>query len=147
GIATASEAAVIGVVGALILSALSRELTWATFLDGILAATLSSAMIVLILIAAKFLSVALGFTGIPLALASLVKSLDLSQYSLLLALGIIFVILGCFLDGISIVMLTAAVVLPMVKAAGIDLIWFGVFLVILVEISAITPPVGFNLFV
>ncbi|TVR09309.1 MAG: TRAP transporter large permease subunit [Salinarimonadaceae bacterium] len=147
GLATASEAAVIGVAGSLVLSAAFGSLNWTSFKEGVISATLVSAMIVLILVAAKFLSVAMGFTGIPRGLASLIAYLELSHYTLLLILALVFIILGCFLDGISIVVLTAAVVLPLVQTAGIDLIWFGIFTVIIVEISALTPPIGFNLFV
>ena len=96
---------------------------------------------------AAFLSVAMGFTGIPRTLAAWVGSFDLSQAALLLALTVLFIVLGCFLDGISIVVLTASVIMPMVQTAGIDLIWFGVYLVVVIEMSQITPPVGINLFI
>lgn len=147
GLATATEAAVLGVVGALALSALSGTLTWANFRDGLASATMTSCMIVLILAMAKFLSITMGFTGIPRELAAWIDAQEFSRYALLAMLAVIFIILGCFLDGISIIVLTAAIILPMIQAAGIDLIWFGIFAVIIVELSAITPPVGFNLFV
>ena len=147
GFATASEAAAIGVVGALILSALSGTLTRASFQEGVVNATMTSCMVVLILAMAKFLSISMGFTGIPREMAVWIEDQNLSQYALLAMLAVVFIILGCFLDGISIVVLTAAIILPMIEAAGIDLIWFGIFCVIIVELSAITPPVGFNLFV
>jgi len=147
GIATATEAAVLGVVGALVLSGLTGALTWANFTQSLMGATRTSCMIALILAAAAFLSVAMGFTGIPRNLAAWIGQMQLSPLMLLVALTALFVLLGCFLDGISIVVLTAAVLMPMVQAAGIDPIWFGIYLVLVVEMSQITPPVGLNLFV
>jgi len=147
GIATPTEAAAVGVLGALLLSALSGTLTWASFTESVAGATKTTCMITLILAGAAFLSVSMGFTGIPRTLATWVGSFELSQFQLLLALTVLFVIMGCFLDGISIVVLTASVIMPMVQAAGIDLIWFGIYLVIVIEMSQITPPVGINLFI
>ncbi|UOM36480.1 TRAP transporter large permease [Acuticoccus sp. I52.16.1] len=147
GYATPTEAATVGVIGALILAAFSRSLTPATFMDTLLGAVRTSCMITFILVTAAFLSMAMGFTGIPRQLAGWVDSLQLSPYALLFVLGVFYIILGCFLDGVSMLVLTATVVLPMVKAAGIDLLWFGIFCVIVVEAAQITPPVGFNLFV
>ena len=145
GIASPTDAAAVGVLLSLGLS--SNSLTWETFVDGVLGATKTSCMIAFILAGAAFLTVAMGFTGIPRELAEWIGGMDLSPYMLLMALTAFFVVLGCFLDGISVVVLTTAVILPMVKAAGLDLIWFGIYLVIVVEMSQITPPVGFNLFV
>ena len=147
GWATATEAACLGVVGALALSALSRSLTWATFRDALMGATRTSCMIGFILAGAAFLSTAMGFTGIPRGLAEWIRDMALSPYALIAALTLFFIVLGCFLDGISVVVLTVAVILPMVEAAGIDLLWFGIYVVLVVEMSQITPPVGFNLFV
>lgn len=147
GIATPTEAAAVGVLGALVLSAVSGTLTWGSFTDSVAGATRTTCMITLILAAAAFLSVAMGFTGIPRSLAGWVGSFELSQFELLLALTLLFVVMGCFLDGISIVVLTASVIMPMVQAAGIDLIWFGIYLVVVIEMSQITPPVGINLFI
>jgi TRAP-type C4-dicarboxylate transport system permease large subunit len=110
-------------------------------------ATSTSAMIALILAGAAFLSMAMGFTGLPRALADMIGSWNLSRFELLMALLVFYIILGCFLDGISSVVLTMAVVEPMVREAGIDLIWFGIFIVVVVEMAQITPPIGFNLFV
>jgi TRAP-type C4-dicarboxylate transport system permease large subunit len=104
-------------------------------------------MIAFILTGAAFLTVAMGFTGIPRMLAIWIAALGLSPYALLGVLTIFFIILGCFLDGISVVVLTTSIVMPMVEQAGIDPFWFGIFVVIVVEMSQITPPVGFNLFV
>lgn len=147
GWATATEAAAIGVAGALILSALTGSLNRHTFSASLMGATRTSCMIIFIYAGAAFLSVAMGYTGIPRALAMLIQEMQLSPYMLLVALTLLFVILGCFLDGISVVVLTTAVILPMVQAAGIDLIWFGIYLVLVVEMSQITPPIGLNLFV
>ena len=107
----------------------------------------TSAMIALILAGAAFLKLSMGFTGLPRALADGISALELSRFQLLMALLVFYIVLGMFLDGISSVVLTMAVVEPMVRAAGIDLIWFGIFVVIVVEMAQITPPIGFNLFV
>lgn len=147
GFATATEAAAIGVVGALVLAATQGSLTLRAFLDSLLGATRTSAMIALILMGAIALTLAMGFTGLPRALAEYIESLELSRFSLLMALMLFYIVLGMFLDGISSVVLTMAIVQPMVVGAGIDMIWFGIFIVIVVEMAQITPPIGFNLFV
>jgi len=147
GVATATEAATLGVVGSLLVAFFSGSLTWSNFRESLYGATRTSCMIGFIIAAAAFLSVVMGYAGIPRALASWIGTLGLSPYGLIFALTILFLILGCFLDGISMVVLTTAVIMPMVEAAKIDLIWFGIFIVLVVEIAQITPPVGFNLFV
>ena len=147
GWATATEAAAFGVAGALFLSLVSGSLNWESFKVSLLGATRTSCMIAFILAGAAFLTVAMGYTRIPATLAQWIQSLELSPYVLLFALTIFFIVLGCFLDGISVVVLTTAIILPMVQAAGIDLLWFGIYVVLVVEMSQITPPVGFNLFV
>ncbi|WP_306030449.1 TRAP transporter large permease [Stappia sp. MMSF_3263] len=147
GLATATEAAAIGVVGALALALGQGSLTWKTFGESLMGATRTSAMVALILAGAAFLSLSMGFTGLPRALATWIGGLELSRFELLMALLVFYIIIGCFLDGISSVVLTMAVVEPMVRAAGIDLIWFGIFIVVVVEMAQITPPIGFNLFV
>lgn len=147
GYATATEAAAIGVVGALVLAAAQGSLSWATFVESLLGATRTSAMIALILMGATALTLAMGFTGLPRALAEFIDSLHLSKFALLMALMVFYIILGMFLDGISSVVLTMAIVQPMVEQAGIDLIWFGIFIVVVVEMAQVTPPIGFNLFV
>lgn len=147
GLATATEAAAFGVIGALLLAALQRSLSWETFTTSLMGATRTSAMIALILAGAAFLSLSMGFTGLPRALADFIAELNLSQFELLMALLVFYIILGCFLDGISSVVLTMAVVEPMIRQAGIDVIWFGIFVVVAVEMAQITPPIGFNLFV
>jgi len=147
GIATATEAAAFGVIGSLLLAAGQRSLTWTTFTESLMGATRTSAMIALILAGAAFLSLSMGFTGLPRGLADLIASWDLTRFELLMVLLVFYIILGCFLDGISSVVLTMAVVEPMVREAGIDLIWFGIFIVVVVEMAQITPPIGFNLFV
>ena len=147
GIATATEAAAVGVVGALILSAAQGSLNWATFRDSLLGATRLYCMIALILAGAAFLTLAMGYIGLPRHLAEFIGGLNLSPFNLMLLLIVFFIVLGCFLDGISMVVLTIAVLLPTVEAAGFDLVWFGIFIVLVVEMAQITPPVGFNLFV
>ncbi len=147
GIATATEAAAFGVVGSLVLAATQGTLDWRNFADSLMGATRTSAMIALILAGAAFLSLSMGFTGLPRALATWIGELQLSRVELLFALLVFYVILGCFLDGISAVVLTMAVIEPMIREAGIDPIWFGIFVVVAVEMAQITPPVGFNLFV
>ena len=147
GFATATEAAAVGVVGALLLSAVQGSLDWRTFRESLLGATRLYCMISLILAGAAFLTLAMGFIGLPRHLAEFVSSLNLSPFGLIVALAAFYILLGCFLDGISMVVLTMGVILPTVQAAGIDLLWFGVFIVIVVELAQITPPVGFNLFV
>ncbi len=147
GFATATEAASFGVIGSLILAAAQRSLTWSTFSESLMGATRTSAMIALILAGAAFLSLSMGFTGLPRALATFISSLELSRFQLLMALLVFYIVIGCFLDGISSVVLTIAVVEPMIRQAGIDIIWFGIFIVVVVEMAQITPPIGFNLFV
>ena len=147
GFATATEAAAFGVIGALILAALQGTLNWTSFSSSLMGATRTSAMIALILAGAAFLSLSMGFTGLPRGLANLIAGWDLSRFELLMVLLIFYIILGMFLDGISSVVLTMAVVEPMIRDAGIDLIWFGIFIVVVVEMAQITPPIGFNLFV
>ena len=147
GIATATEAASLGVVGALILSYFQKSLTLETFKSSLLGATKTSCMIAFILAGSTFLSLAMGFTGLPRNLAIWIQNMDLSPYVLIFVLMIFYIILGMFLDGISAVVLTMAIIEPMIRQAGFDMIWFGIFLVIVVEMAQITPPVGFNLFV
>ena len=147
GIATATEAASLGVVGALILSYFQKSLSLKTFKESLLGATKTSCMIAFILAGATFLSLAMGFTGLPRNLALWIEGMQLSPYVLIFVLMIFYIVLGMFLDGISAVVLTMAIIEPMIRQAGFDMIWFGVFLVIVVEMAQITPPVGFNLFV
>ena len=147
GIASPTDAAAVGVALSLLLSRHTGTLNKKTFLDGLMGATKTSCMIAFILTGAAFLTVAMGFTGIPRMLATWIATMGLSPYALLGVLTIFFIILGCFLDGISVVVLTTSIVMPMVEQAGIDPFWFGIFVVIVVEMSQITPPVGFNLFV
>jgi tripartite ATP-independent transporter DctM subunit len=147
GWSTATEAAALGVFGALLLSILTGNLSFKTFKLSLLGATRTSCMIMFIIAGAAFLSVAMGFTGIPRILAENISAMDLSPLMLIAILTLFFIVLGCFLDGISIVVLTTSIILPMVERSGIDLLWFGIYVVLVVEMSQITPPVGFNLFV
>jgi len=147
GIATATEAASLGVLGALVLSYFQKSLNFETFKSSLLGATKTSCMIAFILAGSTFLSLAMGFTGLPRNLAIWIQNMSLSPYVLIFVLMIFYIILGMFLDGISAVVLTMAIIEPMIRQAGFDMIWFGIFLVIVVEMAQITPPVGFNLFV
>jgi C4-dicarboxylate transporter, DctM subunit len=147
GLASPTEAAVVGVAGALAIAYFTGGLDRESFVASLKGSAITTCMIALILAGASFLTVAMGFTGIPRTLAAWIGEQGFSHYALLAVLLVFFIVLGCFLDGISIVVLTTSVILPMVLAAGIDPIWFGIFLVLVVEMSQITPPVGFNLFV
>ena len=147
GYATATECAAYGVAGALAIAWWGGSLTWKNFREGLMGTTRTSCMIMFILAGAAFLTKTMAFTGIPRELAEWVSAMHLSPYALIAALTVVYLVLGTALDGISMIVLTAAVVLPMIQAAGFDLVWFGVFIVLLVEIAEVTPPVGFNLFV
>lgn len=147
GFATATESAAIGVLGALVLSTSYGGFSWRVFFATIMGALKTSTMIMLILAGSSFLTIAMGFTGIPRDLAQWVGSLGLSQWQLLVILTLVFIFLGCILDGISMIVLTMAVLLPVVQAAQLDLLWFGIYLILVVEMAQITPPIGLNLFV
>lgn len=147
GVATATEASALGVFGAIVLSALQRTLTIPTLMESIMGSVRTTAMIMMILMGAGFLSLAMGFTGIPRALAEGIDKWNLSPAMLIVILTLFYIILGCFLDGLSSIVLTMAVIEPMVVNAGFDMLWFGVYVMIVVEMAQITPPIGFNLFV
>jgi C4-dicarboxylate transporter DctM subunit len=147
GVATATEAAAVGVLGSLLISAAQGSLSWQTFKESLLGGTRLYCMIALILAGAAFLTLSMGYIGLPRHLAEWIATLGLSQFQLLCVLLVFYVVLGCFLDGISMVVLTMGVILPTVQKAGIDPLWFGIFVVLVVEMAQITPPVGFNLFV
>jgi tripartite ATP-independent transporter DctM subunit len=147
GITTATEAAAVGVLGSLVLSAAQGSMSWAVFKESLMGAVRLYCMIALILAGAAFLTLSMGYIGLPRHLAEWISSLGLSPFVLILSLMAFFVVLGCFLDGISMVVLTMGVLMPTVLKAGIDPIWFGIFVVLVVEMAQITPPVGFNLFV
>ncbi|AVX04637.1 TRAP transporter large permease [Maritalea myrionectae] len=147
GIASPTDAAAVGVVLSLVLAWSSGSLSWKMFRESVMNATITSCMIAFILAGAAFLTVSMGFTGIPRNLASWIDTFNLGPWALLAALTVFFIVLGCFLDGISVVVLTTAIIMPMIESVGIDPLWFGIYLVIVVEMSQITPPVGFNLFV
>jgi tripartite ATP-independent transporter DctM subunit len=147
GWATATECAAWGVLGSLAIAWWHRALTWRSFWDSVMGATRVNCMILLILAGASYISTSMGYVGIPRELAAWVGGLNLSPYALIAALTVMYIVLGTALDGISMIVLTTVVVLPMVQQAGFDLVWFGIFLVLLVEMAEVTPPVGFNLFV
>ncbi|MFL5200391.1 MAG: TRAP transporter large permease subunit, partial [Microvirga sp.] len=147
GIATPSEGAAVGVLGALIVAWLQGGLTLQALREVAIGSVLTCSMIALIVLGASILGNAAAFLGIPGAVADFVASLGLSPFLFILALIVLYLILGCFLDGFSMIVMTLPIVLPIVKTAGFDPVWFGVFLVLVVEMAQITPPVGFNLFV
>ncbi|HRE12922.1 MAG TPA: TRAP transporter large permease subunit [Usitatibacteraceae bacterium] len=147
GIATATEAAALGVVGALAISWLQGSMSRRVFAESLMGATRLYCMIALILAGAAFLTLAMGYIGLPRHLAEFISGMGLTPFWLLAALMVFYIVLGCFLDGISMVVLTMGVILPTIQKAGIDLVWFGIFVVVVVEMAQITPPVGFNLFV
>ena len=147
GLASATEAAVVGVFLSLALSWWSGTLSRQGFIDALLGATKTSCMIAFILAGAAYLTAAMGFTGIPIALAEWVGGFNLAPWALLTVLTLFYIILGCFLDGISMVVLTTSIIIPLVQKSGFDLIWFGIYIVLVVEMAQITPPVGFNLYV
>nr|WP_216355448.1 TRAP transporter large permease subunit [Geothermobacter hydrogeniphilus] len=147
GFTTPTEAAVIGVLGSLLLALAYRNLTWDNFRQSLLQAVRTTGMICLIIAGAAFLSQVVGFVGIARGISQAIAAMQLSPYTLLLVLGLMYLVLGMILDGISIVVMTLPIVLPIVVQAGFSPLWFGIFLVIMVELSQITPPVGFSLFV
>jgi len=147
GIATPTEAAALGVFGAAIFAYINRRMNKKIMFECLIGAVKTNAMIMLIVVGAGFLSRVMGFLGIPAAITTAITELNLSPYTLMLLLGGFYVLLGCLLDGFSIVVMTLPIALPMVTAAGFDPIWFGIYLILMVEVSQITPPVGFNLFV
>ena len=147
GIATATEAAALGVVGSLALSTVQGSMSWATFKESLMGGTRLYCMIAMILAGAAFLTLSMGYIGLPRHLAEWIATLGLSKFQLIMSLTVFYVILGCFLDGISMVVLTMGVIMPTIQKAGIDPLWFGIFIVIVVEMAQVTPPVGFNLFV
>jgi tripartite ATP-independent transporter DctM subunit len=147
GIATATEAAALGVVGALVLACVQGSMSRRVFAESLMGATRLYCMIALILAGAAFLTLSMGYIGLPRKLAEYITGLGLPQLELLFWLMVFYIVLGCFLDGISMVVLTMGVILPTIHKAGIDLVWFGIFIVLVVEMAQITPPVGFNLFV
>ena len=147
GWATPTEAAAVGVLGTLFFALLSRSLDWQIFWEAVLGSVKTTCMIMLIVCGASFLSVAVGYLGIPAQLTQFITTLGLSNYQLIIILAIMYVLLGFMLDGFSMIVMSLPLTLPLIIAAGFDPLWFGIFLVIMIEAAQITPPVGFNLFV
>lgn len=147
GWATPTEAAAVGVLGALFFAGISRSLDWAVFQEAIMGSVKTSCMIMWIVCGASFLSVAVGYLGIPASLTQQIALMKLSPYFLIVILSVMYIILGCLLDGFSMIVMSLPIAMPLIRAAGFDPIWFGIYLVIMIEIAQITPPVGFNLFV
>jgi len=147
GWATPTESAVIGVAGAVVLAGMGGSLSWTMLRNALTGTVKTSTLILLIIAGASVLTTALDFSGIPKQAAEAVLAMDLGQYQLLAALTVMYLVLGCFLEGVSMIVLTASIVLPMAQAVGIDPVWLGIYLVVMVELAQITPPVGFNLFI
>jgi tripartite ATP-independent transporter DctM subunit len=147
GVATPTEAAAIGVFGATAFASINRRMTFKIMFECLVGAVKTNAMIMLIVVGAGFLSRVMGYLGIPAAITTAITGMGLSPYLLMIILGAFYILLGCLLDGFSIVVMTLPIALPMIVAAGFDPIWFGIYLILMVEVSQITPPVGFNLFV
>ncbi len=147
GIATATEAAAVGLMGSFAIAWWTGTLTWQSFLDSVYAAVRTNCMIFFILAGSMFLTGAMGFTGIPRQLASMVGEQGFSPGEILLVLTLLMIVMGCFIDGISVVVLTTSVLMPVIEAAKIDPLWFGIYMIFVVEMGLVTPPVGFNLFV
>lgn len=147
GIATPSEAAAVGVVGALVIAIVMRDITFSGFRQALMGTVFTSSMIGLIVIGASFLSTSMGYLGVPRAVAEAIAPLNLGPVGLIMILLLVYLVLGCFLDGISTIVMTLPMVLPLVVGAGYDPIWFGIFLIVTVEMAQVTPPVGFNIFV
>ena len=147
GLATPSEAAAVGASAALLLTLLMRQMSWKIFVESLMGAVKVSCMVCIILIAAAFLSTAMGYLHVPANIAAFIGKLDLSPIELILILSVFYIMLGLFLDGISIVVMSLPITLPLIVQAGFDPVWFGVYLVVMVELGQVTPPVGFNLFV
>jgi tripartite ATP-independent transporter DctM subunit len=147
GWATATECAAWGVMGSLAIAWWHDALTWESFWASVMGTVRVNCMIMLILAGASYMSTSMAYTGIPATLASWVDSFHLSPYALIAALTVMYIVLGTALDGISMIVLTTSIVVPMIKQAGFDLVWFGIFVVLVVEMAEVSPPVGFNLFV
>lgn len=144
---TATECAAWGVLGALLIALHSRTLNWVTFWESVHSTLRTSCMIAILIAAAGFMSSFMAIAGIPKAMAAAISSMQLSPYALIALLTLVYIVLGIFLDGVSMILLTLPVVLPMVTGAGFDPLWFGIFLIIVIEMAELSPPVGFNLFV
>jgi len=147
GWATPTEAGAVGVIGSLAFALVSRSLDWETFRASLMGAVKTSCMIMLIVMGASYLSVVVGYLGITRQLTLLVTEMGLSPYMLILILTFLYIVLGCLVDGFSMIVMTTPIVLPLITASGFDSVWFGIYLVLMIELAQITPPVGFNLFV
>lgn len=147
GIATPSEAAAVGVAATFVLVLAMGSFSWDIVIEAAMGAVKTSCMVCSILVSAAFLSTAIGYLHVPVELVKLIKSMALSPYGLLIILAAFYILLGFFLDGISIIVMSLPITLPLILQAGFDPIWYGVFLVLMVELAQMTPPVGFNLFI
>ena len=147
GIASPSEASALGVVGALLVAAAQRTLTWKNFRDACLGSIQTTAMIGMIVLGAYIVGTTLANLRVPQFVSAEITSWQLSPFLLIMFLMVFYIILGTVLEGFSMIVLTLPIVLPVVLAAGFDKVWFGIFLVLTIEMAQISPPVAFNLFV
>jgi C4-dicarboxylate transporter, DctM subunit len=147
GWATPTEAAAVGVLGSVFFAWIGKSLSWVAFKEALMGSVKTSCMIMWIVCGASYLSVAVGYLGIPAQMTAFIATLALSKYMLIVILSVMYIILGCLLDGFSMIVMSLPIALPLIKAAGFDPIWFGIYLVVMIEVAQITPPVGFNLFV
>ena len=147
GLATPSEAAALGVVGALCITVSTGQFTRSTFVDSAMSAVIVTAMLGTAFAAAALLSTTMGFLHVPQTIAAFIAGLDLTPAMLLVVLGVFYIVLGCVLESISLILMTMPISYPLIVQAGFDPVWFGVFLVLVIEMGLITPPIGFNLFV
>jgi tripartite ATP-independent transporter DctM subunit len=147
GMATPTEAAAVGVGGAIVIGLATRALSWNLFKTALMASTVTTCMMCLIVMGATYFSTAMSYLGIPQKAVMVVASMHLHPYMVIFALSVLYIILGCLMDSGSMIVITLPFAIPMIKLAGFDLVWFGIYLVIMSELGQVTPPVGFNLFI
>lgn len=147
GWATPTEAGAVGVIGAILFAFVTRSMNWTVFRESLMGSVKTTSMIMLIVLGASYLSVVVGYLGITRKLTLFVTGMGLSPFMLILILSVLYVILGCLVDGFSMIVMTTPIVLPLIIASGFDTVWFGIYLILMIELAQITPPVGFNLFV
>jgi C4-dicarboxylate transporter DctM subunit len=146
GVATPTEAAAIGVCGSLLLAILYRRMTWRILKDSFASAAQTTTWILFLIMGANILAYGLGRVGITQQAVEVIVNLRIGKTGILVALIFLYIVLGCLVDPLSMLFLTAPIAIPVLKALGYDLVWFGVLYVVLAETGMITPPVGLNLF-
>jgi C4-dicarboxylate transporter DctM subunit len=147
GLATPTESAALGVVGVLVLAAARRTLRLAMLRTAFEGCMRTTAMIMLIIVFAYFLNFVLAGVGLTTRLNGFIAGLGLSPFETLLAVIVFYIVLGCFMETLSMMITTIPIVAPVIFAAGYDPVWFGVMMMVLVELAMITPPIGVNLYV